>query len=69
MDSLYPKRTIIFSREDFAPIFQNLGIRFKSITDSEWEDFYNMFLEGTHWSEVANYAASEIKYQRSVNGF
>ena len=67
MDSLYSKRTIIFGREDFAPIFQNLGMRFNSITDHEWERFYDMFLEGTHWSEIANLAASEIKYQRSLD--
>lgn len=64
------KKEIIFSEEDFEPFFTETGIDFESISSREWNAFENMFIEGTHWAEIAEVAAGEIENdRRHRNGF
>ena len=55
---------IIFTGDDFDPIFQQAGVDPASVTEHEWSTFYKMFLDGTGWHEVATIAAEEIKRRR-----
>ena len=57
-------RRIVFTAEDFEPLFQSEGIDFLTLNESEWRSFENMFMEGTGWSEVASIAAWTIKLDR-----
>lgn len=61
------KLKICFVAEDFEPALTKAGLELDSITNSEWTQFENMFIEGTHWSYVAEIAAEEIAYERRLN--
>lgn len=57
-------RVILFNNHDLDPLFEAAGIDPDSLTRDEWRQFYNAFLEGTGWFEVAQIAAETIKYMR-----
>jgi hypothetical protein len=59
------ERRISFALEDLAPAFEAMGIELASLTDYEWSKFQDAFLEGTHWDEVARYAAEVVAELRS----
>lgn len=61
-------KVIKFVKEDFEYIFAKHGINFDTLLDEEWDKFYDMFVEGTGWSEVADIAASEIARNRKESG-
>ena len=63
------KREIHFYAEDFDPILISKGIDPETIREYQWDKFIDMFLEGTHWAEVAEIAAEEIKYQMREDGY
>lgn len=60
-------RRIIFSAEDFEPLFEKEGIDFLSLNESEWRSFENMFMAGTDWHAVVQDAAWTIKLDREKN--
>lgn len=60
-------RRIIFTAEDFEPIFAREGIDFLSLDNWEWSQFENMFMTGTAWTEVAKDAAWTIKLGREID--
>jgi len=60
-------RRIIFTAEDFEPLFESEGIDFLTLTDSEWRSFETMFGDGTAWSQVVKDAAWTIKLDREKN--
>jgi hypothetical protein len=55
---------ITFVADDFVPAFEAAGVRTESLTETEWRRFYNSFLDGTGWCEVAEIAADEIAENR-----
>ena len=57
-------RRIIFTVNDFEPLFAEEGIDFLSLTETEWRSFENMFGDGTAWSDVVRDAAWTIKMER-----
>lgn len=54
------KRSITFTMQDFADAFDTAGIDPDSLTDYEWRKFEDAFMAGTHWDEVAKYAAEVV---------
>ncbi len=54
------ERVITFTMEDLRPAFDAAGIDPDSLTDYEWGKFVDAFLAGTHWDEVARYAAEVV---------
>jgi hypothetical protein len=58
--------TVTFHSDDFEPAFVAAGIDISSVTEHEWRRFENMFLDGTGWSEVAETAAEEIAWERTL---
>ncbi len=54
------ERRITFTMEDFAPAFEAAGIDPGSLTDYEWRKFEDAFMTGTHWDEIAGYAAAVV---------
>lgn len=59
-------REIRFRKIDFDPIFESKGIDPESITDAEWMNFMDSFIAGTHWAEVAEIAAEDMRYDRKM---
>ena len=59
------ERRIVFETEDLAPAFEAAGIELASLTDYEWSKFVDAFLTGTHWDEVARYAAEVVAELRA----
>jgi len=57
-------RRILFTAEDFEPLFESEGIDFLTLDESEWRSFENMFMDGTSWSDVVKDAAWTIKMDR-----
>lgn len=58
-------RSIMFALEDFAPALAAAGIDPNSLTDYEWRKFEDAFLAGTHWDEIASYAAEVVAMLRA----
>jgi len=57
-------RRILFTAEDFEPLFQAEGIDFLTLDEWEWRQFENMFMTGTDWDSVVKDAAWTIKMDR-----
>jgi hypothetical protein len=57
-------RRILFTAEDFEPLFESEGIDFLTLDEGECHQFENMFLDGTQWSQVVKDAAWTIKLDR-----
>jgi hypothetical protein len=62
-------RRILFTVEDFEPLFQAEGIDFLTLDEPEWRAFENMFMEGTGWSDVVKEAAWNIQQERARQDF
>ena len=57
-------RRILFTNEDFEPLFAEEGIDFLSLNEEEWRTFEKMFGDGTQWWDVVKEAAWSIKLDR-----
>lgn len=60
-------RQITFRELDFDPIFKSRGIDPETITDIEWSRFIDAFLDGTHWAEIAEFAATDMRMDREFD--
>jgi hypothetical protein len=60
------ERKVTFTMEDLAPALKAAGIDPDSLTDYEWRKFEEAFVAGTHWDEVAGYAAEVVAALRGV---
>jgi hypothetical protein len=61
------ERRIVFDAEDLSPAFEAVGIEPATLTDYEWSKFADAFLAGTHWDEVARYAAEVVAEHRTLD--
>ena len=59
-------RVITLTAEDLDQIIRENGVDPDSITTYEWSKFTDAFLEGTHWSEIAGYAAEDLVNRREM---
>ena len=62
-------REIRFTEADFERAFAEAGVDFDSLTEAEWRQFENAFMEGTDWSYVAKIAADYIAWDREEAEF
>lgn len=61
------EKIIRFTEADFGPILASHGVDIKTMLDEEWDQFYDSFVEGTAWNEVADLCARDIAEGREEN--